>query len=75
MFLRQQFSSKVKIYSLSVLCMLRSYLDGKCHCKTNVRATFFSKTRLVRGDLIQCVSLQSKFLLYVGGGGGRWTVT
>ena len=34
-----------------------------------------AKTRLVRGDLIQCVSLHSKFLLYVGGGGGRWTVT
>ena len=31
-----------------------------------------AKTRLVRGDLIQCVSLHSKFLLYVGGGeGGR----
>ena len=29
-----------------------------------------AKTRLVRGDLIQCVSLHSKFLLYVGGGGG-----
>ena len=28
-----------------------------------------AKTRLVRGDLIQCVSLHSKFLLYVGGGG------
>ena len=27
-----------------------------------------AKTRLVRGDLIQCVSLHSKFLLYVGGG-------
>ena len=55
--------------------MFRSYLDGKCHCKTNVRATLFTteagaKTRLVRGDLIQCVSLHSKFLLYVGGRGG-----
>ena len=30
-----------------------------------------AKTRLVRGDLIQCVSLHSKFLLYVGGGGGE----
>ena len=29
-----------------------------------------AKTRLVRGDLIQCVSLHSKFLLYVGRGGG-----
>ena len=29
-----------------------------------------AQTRLVRGDLIQCVSLHSKFLLYVGGGGG-----
>ena len=30
-----------------------------------------AKTRLVRGDLIQCVSLHSKFLLYVGGGVGE----
>ena len=30
-----------------------------------------AKTRLVRGDLIQCVSLHSKFLSYVGGGGAE----
>ena len=30
-----------------------------------------AKTRLVRGDFIQCVSLHSKFLLCGGGGGGE----